>query len=265
MVIPKETIAKEYAHALADVAKSAQIKGFRPGKAPIKLVEAQTDKSKIYSHVLDHVLSPAYSEVIHEHKLVPLIDPHVDPKSMEEGKDWVMAVEVAVSPEIDLGDYESFVQKALKKHEKDHKKEAKPAKEGEKAVEPSAEEEKEHKLNVIFDALLDNAKIEVSQILIDEETRSSLNRLANQLSSLKLSLEDYAKSIKKTVADLVNEYKKTAESNLRLEFILQKLIDIKKPEVSDAEVQELKPQKGQESYAKYVIQKRKILDILAAL
>jgi len=255
MVIPKATIAKEYAHALTEVAKSAQIKGFRPGKAPLKFVEAQTDKSKLYSHVLDHVLSPAYSEVIHEHKLVPLIDPHVDPKSMEEGKDWVIAVEVAVAPEIDLGDYESYIQKALKKHAKTHAKEAKP----------DAEAEKEHKLNVIFDALLDNAKIEVAQILIDEETRSSLTRLANQLSSLKLTLADYAKSIKKTVPDLVNEYKKTAESNLRLEFILQKLIDIKKPEVSDADIEALKPQKGQESYAKYVIQKRKLLDILGAL
>ncbi|MFZ2199232.1 MAG: trigger factor [Microgenomates group bacterium] len=255
LVITKATIAKEYGHVLAEVAKTTSIKGFRPGKAPIKMVESQTDKSRLLSHVLDHVLSPAYSEVIHEHKLVPLIDPHVNPKSMEEGKDWVMAVEVAITPTIDLGDYAKYIPAALKKHAINHKepKDAKP------------EEEKDHKLNVIFDALLDKSAIAVAPILVDAETRSALERLAKQLSSLKLSIEDYAKSIKKSTDDLVSEYKKSALSNLKLEFILQKLILDKKPDVTDAEIAELKPQKGQESYAKYVVQKRKVLDILAAL
>lgn len=255
LTIAKEVIAKEYSHALSEVAKSAQIKGFRPGKAPLKMVEAQTDKSELYSHILDHVLSPAYSEVIHEHKLVPLVEPRVTPKSMEEGKDWVMAVEAAIAPEIKLGDYQKIISAALKKHAKAHKED------------PSAkpEEAKDHKLNVIFDALLDGLKFDVAPLLIQAETESALSRLQSQLTSLKLSVADYAKSIKKTTEELVAEYKKSAESNLKLEFILQKLIDDKKPEVTDDEIASLKPQKGQEGYAKYVLQKRKILDILAEL
>lgn len=216
LVITKAVIAKEYDRALSEVAKSAQVKGFRPGKAPLKMVEAQTDKSKLYSHVLDHVLSPAYSEVIHEHKLVPLIDPHVNPKSMEEGQDWVMSVEVAISPEIKLGDYEKIVQSALKKHAKVHKHE--PQKDA--TPEETAKQATDHKLNIIFDALLDGIKFQVSAILVEEETKSALSRLQNQLSSLKLAVADYAKSIKKTTQELIAEYKKSAESNLRLEFIL---------------------------------------------
>lgn len=262
LVIPKETIAKEYTHALAEVVKTANIKGFRPGKAPVKMVEAQTDKSRLYSHVLDHVLSPAYSEVIHEHKLVPLIEPRVTPKGMEEGKDWVMEVVVATSPEFKLGDYTKFIPVALKKHEKTHKEDKSESKaEGVK----SEEEAKDHKLNVIFDALLAETKLDVSDFLIEEETKSALQRLSTQLGQLKLSVADYAKSIKKTTDDLIAEYKTTAESNLKLEFILQKLIQDKKPEVSESEIAALKPQKGQEGYAKYVLQKRKILDFLSEL
>lgn len=255
LTIPKSVIAEEYQHALQEVAKTAQIKGFRPGKAPIKMVEAQTEKSALYSHVLDHVLSPAYSEVIHEHKLIPLIDPRVTPKTMEEGKDWVMSVTVAVSPEFALGDYAKIVKSALTKHGKEHKedKDAKP------------EELKDHKLNVIFDSLLLGIKFDVSPLLIEEETKSALSRLSSQLGSLKLSIADYAKSIKKTAEEIVEEYKKSAEANLRLEFILQKLIEDKKPEVSEAEVADMKPQKGQEAYAKYVLQKRKVLDFLSEL
>ena len=255
LVIPAATIASEYKKALTQVAKTAQIKGFRPGKAPIKMVEAQTDKSRLYSHVLDHVLSPAYSEVIHEHKLVPLIEPRVIPKGMEEGKDWFMEVTVATSPEIDLGDYAKYIGAAIKKHGTEHKED--------KGVKP--EEAKDHKLNVIFDALLDKAKIEVSSFLIEEETKSALQRLSTQLNGLKLSVEDYAKSIKKTTEELINEYKASAESNLKLEFILQKLIEDKKPEITEAEIAQIKPQKGQEGYAKYVLQKRKVLDFLAEL
>ena len=78
--ITKETIATEYQKVLLEVSKTTEIKGFRKGKAPLKMVEAQTDQSKLYSHVLDHVLSPAYSGVIREHKLVPLVEPRVTPK-----------------------------------------------------------------------------------------------------------------------------------------------------------------------------------------
>jgi FKBP-type peptidyl-prolyl cis-trans isomerase (trigger factor) len=251
LTLSAKAIATEYQHVLKEIAATAEVKGFRKGKAPIAMVEAQSDKSKLYSHVLDHLLSPAYSQVIHDNKLVPLIEPKVTPKSMEEGKDWVMAIEVASNPEVEVGSYEKYVKTALKKHG-DH-------------AHKDKKEEDEHKLNVIFDALLDNAKLSVAPLLVEEETKSALSRLAKQLESLKLSVEDYAKSVKKTTTDLVAEYKKSAESNLKLEFILQKLIELKNPAVTKAEIDALKPPKGQEIYAKYVLQKRKVLDFLSGL
>lgn len=262
LTLSAKAIAVEYQHVLKEVAGTAEVKGFRKGKAPLEMVESQTDKSKLYSHVLDHLLSPAYSEVVHENKLIPLVEPRVTPKAMEEGKDWVMHVEVATAPEFELGEYEKAVKAGLTKHAKVHKH-------NEKGDQPQTDQEKQaqadHQLNVIFDALLDSVKLEVAPLLVEEEAKSALSRLANQLTSLKLSVEDYAKSIKKTTDELVDEYKKSAQSNLKLEFILQKIIDAKKPEVSEAEVAALKPQKGQEAYAKYVLQKRKVLDFLSGL
>ncbi len=198
LTITKETIATEYQKVLLEVSKTIAIKGFRPGKAPLSMVESQTDQSKLYSHVLDHLLSPAYSAVIHEHQLIPLLAPRVTPKTMELGQDWVMAVEVAVPPEIKLGDYTKSIKKIK-------------------------ETDKDKKLNLIFDTLLKETKFEISPLLIEEETKSALSRLAQQLTSLKLSVSDYAKSIKKTTEELIAEYKKSAEANLKLEFILHKI------------------------------------------
>lgn len=261
LVIHAHDVAQEYQKVLRELAQTAEIKGFRKGKAPLAMVEGTADKSKLYSHVLDHLLSPAYSAVIHEHKLIPLIDPRVTPKSMEEGKDWVLAVELATSPTFELGSYEKSIATSLKQHDKVHKHEPKKDQKPEEAEQAA----KDHKLNVIFDALLAKVKLDVAPLLVEEETKSALSRLNNQLSSLKLSVADYAKSIKKTPDDLLKEYKKSATANLKLEFILQAIIKAKNPVVSDEEVQALKPQKGQEAYAKYVLQKRKVLDFLSGL
>jgi len=96
---------------MTKIAKTTKIKGFYPDKAHPNMVETQTDQSKMYAHILDRVLSPAYSEVIHDHKLVPLIEPRVTSKSMEEGQDWQMTVEVAIAPEYTLGEYTKSLKK----------------------------------------------------------------------------------------------------------------------------------------------------------
>jgi len=71
--------------------------------------------------------------------------------------------------------------------------------------------------------------------------------------------------MKKTTDELISDYNKSAEANLKLEFILQKLIELEKPTITDAELAALKPSKEQEPYTKYILQKRKVLDFLSAL
>jgi FKBP-type peptidyl-prolyl cis-trans isomerase (trigger factor) len=261
LTIPAAVVTREYTHVVDEYVKTAEIKGFRKGKAPRSLVESNLDQTKVINHVLDHALPPVYSTFLTTHKLSPLVDPRMAPKAMEMGSDWVFTVTTACAPQVELGDYKSAVKKALVAHRKTHAKEAK-TEEG-KAKDPSHEEERE--TSAIFDALLKSATVELSELLVDAETKSALSRLVNQLASLKIKVEDYAKSIKKSVDELVKEYQETAKTNLKLEFVLQKLIEIEAPEVTDDEISELKPGKGQEAYAKYVLQKRKVLDLLKKL
>lgn len=258
LTIPAATIAHEYTHVIDEYVQSAEIKGFRKGKAPRSLVEASVDQNKVINHILDHAIPPAYSHILVEEKLSPLVDPQIVPQKMDKDQDWVFTVTTAVAPEVELGDYKTAVKKALADHQAAHAKAA-------KAEKSDTHDEEEHETSTIFDALLATAKVDVAELLIDAEAKSALSRLVNQLASLKLKVEDYAKSIKKTTDELVKEYQETAKTNLKLEFILQKLIDAEKPEVKDTEIAELKPGKGQEAYAKYVLQKRKVLDILRKL
>ncbi len=253
LTLPKDDVAKRYQVVLQKTQQSTELKGFRRGHAPLNLVEASSDPAKLYSQVLEQLLPLAYSQFVSTNSLYPLIDPQITPEELKPNSDWVVQVRVAVAPEFKLGAYAKAVKAAITKHAKEHKEEK--GKEG----------HADHLDSVIFDALLTSSELSISTLLIDEEAKSALSRLATQLAQLKLSVADYAKSIKKTTEELVADYKKTAETNLKLEFILQKLVEEQKPVISPEEIAKLKPAKGQEAYAKYVLQKRAVLDYLAKL
>ena len=240
---------------IAKLAAKVEIKGFRKGKAPLNLVEEQLDKNKLYSAVLDEVIPPEYLKYLQANKLAPLTDPRITPTSMEDGKDWTFHVEIVVRPPVDLGKYQEYVKSALSEHAKTHPHDSKEKK----------AESDNHALSVVFDSLLQNAKLAVSPILIEEEAKNALSKLVNQLAGLKLNLDDYLKSMKKTQEELVKEYTNTAETNIKLELILGAVVDDLKPEVDDKEVASMNPQKGQEAYARYLVQKKKALDFLSGL
>lgn len=199
LIIPKAELAKAYQEALRESASRLTLPGFRKGKAPLALAEKQLDKNNLYAHALEHAFPHAYVDFIKEHELQPLVDPIVTPKTADPDSDWLLSIKTATFPELTLGKYETSI-KSIK----------------------SFKDEK-NKLPEIFDSLLENIKFDVSPVLVDAETKAALQRLAKQLSTLKVSIEDYAKSIQKSLEDIIKDYQATATTNLRLEFILYEI------------------------------------------
>jgi len=257
--IDKATIAKAYQSVLSSTAKEAEIKGFRKGKAPLKMVEQTLDKAKLYSRVLELVLPPVYSQAIRDGKHQPIIVPKITPLKMEEGKDWEFKAETAGVPEVKLGNYRDYIKKALAKAAKTHKKDQKaPDKE-------TGPKQDNWQLRTVLDAILEHVEVTPSPILVAEEAHSAIRKLESQLAPLKLTLDNYLKSIKKSHQELDEEYHKSATTNLRLEFALKEIVTHMNPEVTQAEIDELKPTKEQIPYAKYLLQKQKVLDTLVKL
>lgn len=234
------TVADGYQEVLREYASTSEIKGFRKGKAPISMVERSLDKSKIYRHVLEHILPHAYAEALDKNGFKPLIDPQLTPVSMEEGEDWEFKAETAGRPEIVLGDFKKYVAQAVKKAPK-------PGKE----TDPKAGDAK---LTIALDALLKNSQIEIAPMLVEEEAKTALGKLVNQLSALKLSIADYVKSIKKSQEELVSEYRVTAETNLKLEFLISEVAKELKLQIEE-----------KDPYKKYAAERSGALDFLSAL
>jgi trigger factor len=94
-----------FSQALNRLAAETSLQGFRPGKAPIPLVEKNIGEDKINQKVLEITIPLTYLKAIEQEKLMPLQSPLVNIKEFGKGKALVYEAEVDVMPEVKLGDY----------------------------------------------------------------------------------------------------------------------------------------------------------------
>jgi FKBP-type peptidyl-prolyl cis-trans isomerase (trigger factor) len=267
ITIPKEEIAKNYVLALDDIVKEAELPGFRKGKAPRNLVEEKTDKSHIYEHMMQKIVPQAYVEAVKEHSLQPIVSPKVELLKAKEGEDWEIRATTCEQPKIDLGDYKESIKKLLAS--------TKLWKPGDK--EESTKVTDEEKQQKVIQALLDSVKVEVPDILVEDEVNRSLSSLLSQTQSLGLNIDQYLTSVGKTPESIRQEYREKAITSYKLQFALDKIAMDEKIEVSEKEIEDMVNVTGdekvkkefedpyQKAYLKSVIMRRKALDSLSRL
>jgi trigger factor len=105
IAIPKEELDAARERAFRHLVKNVRIPGFRPGKAPRKIFEAQYGTSAIEERAIDSVVPGAYSKALAENDLVPVDEPQMELLPEEEGQPLRVRATVAVRPEIELHDY----------------------------------------------------------------------------------------------------------------------------------------------------------------
>ncbi len=88
------------------------IPGFRKGKAPRKMVEKMYGKEIFYEDAINAVLPELYDEAVKELNLEVMSRPDVNVDVIEEGKPVVVTCEVAVKPEVTLGEYKGLEAEA---------------------------------------------------------------------------------------------------------------------------------------------------------
>lgn len=270
ITIPRKRIKEAYQKTLSKMAKKTEIKGFRQGKAPLKLVEEKLGKSAVYEEILKTLVTEVYLEAVKEQKIKPIINPQIQVLSLEENKDWQIKATTCELPEIKLGDYKGEIKKALASE-----KIWVPGKD--KEPEKKEEADQDQRLQKIFSVLLKTAKIELPKILTEEEVNRMLSRLIDQTGRLGLTVEQYLASINKTSEQLREEYQKQADESLKLELILGAIADQEKITVEDEEVEKMikavpdeKTRKGmisspQKAYIKQLLRKRGVIDKLLKL
>ncbi|MEI8596234.1 trigger factor [Photobacterium sp. SP02] len=101
ITVPAANIEDAVTAQLRKIAKTRRFDGFRPGKAPIKMV-ARMFGASVRQDVLGEVMQRHYIEAIVKEKINPAGAPTFTPVDMAEGKDLVFKATFEVFPEIEL-------------------------------------------------------------------------------------------------------------------------------------------------------------------
>jgi trigger factor len=96
---------KKYSEMVVDT----PVAGFRPGKAPRKIIERRFHK-EVTDQIRSEVLLQSLEQLAEEHDIAPLTAPDIDPTKIEIPKDGplVYEFEVEVRPQFDLPNYKGL-------------------------------------------------------------------------------------------------------------------------------------------------------------
>ncbi len=105
--VTAEKFEEGLAYSFKKNAKNFRVNGFRPGKAPRKMVEQVYGEGVLYDDALNYVLPGEYYEAVKELNLEPVDEPKYDILKIGKGE-LVFTAEVYVKPEVKLGDYKGL-------------------------------------------------------------------------------------------------------------------------------------------------------------
>lgn len=102
--VPFEELEPDFDKAFKQLAKQVRLPGFRPGKAPRKLLEARIGRGAVLEQVVNEALPARYSQAVSTTDVKPLGQPEIEVTKIEDGQELVFTAEVDVRPEIALPD-----------------------------------------------------------------------------------------------------------------------------------------------------------------
>lgn len=101
--VPADEVQRELDRGFERVRQQAHIRGFRPGKAPRKVVE-QTYGEQIRREVIARLVEHSFHHAVEDHALAVVGSPEIDAGELNPGEPLRYTVLVDVRPEIALGD-----------------------------------------------------------------------------------------------------------------------------------------------------------------
>ena len=101
-------LSKARERAFRELVRNVRIPGFRPGKAPRKVFEAQYGTAQIEERAMNAVVPDVYDRALQENNLEPVDQPQMELLPEEEGQPLRVRATVSVRPQIELGTYKGI-------------------------------------------------------------------------------------------------------------------------------------------------------------
>jgi trigger factor len=107
VAVPATDVDNEVEQRLKNISRTARLKGFRPGKAPITVIRKQFGE-QVHADVVSDLIRSSFSEALTQEKLTPAGGPRIEPITMGPGTELKYAAIFEVVPEIQLKPFESI-------------------------------------------------------------------------------------------------------------------------------------------------------------
>jgi len=105
--VPAEQVSKEINSRLKQLSRTARLKGFRPGKAPLTVIRQQFGP-QVHREVIGELMQSSFSEAVTQQQLNPAGSPRIEPQTIGEGQDLTYVATFEVFPEVTLRPIEAL-------------------------------------------------------------------------------------------------------------------------------------------------------------
>lgn len=105
--IPANDIDSRVDARLEEVGKTVRMPGFRAGKVPMPMLKKRYGKA-VMGEVLELAVNETSAKALEERNLRPAVQPKIEVKEFDEGKDLVYTVSVEILPEFKIADFKGL-------------------------------------------------------------------------------------------------------------------------------------------------------------
>ncbi|HEY2195882.1 MAG TPA: trigger factor [Actinomycetospora sp.] len=106
--VPFDELKPTFDQAYKKIAQQVRIPGFRPGKAPARILDQRLGRGVVLEEVVNTAVPEKYGEAVGEAQVTPLGQPEIEVTSIDDGDKIAFTAEVDIRPEIQLPDYSSI-------------------------------------------------------------------------------------------------------------------------------------------------------------
>ena len=106
--VPFDELKPSFDRAYSKLAKMVRIPGFRPGKAPARILESRIGRGAVLDEVVQEAIPAKYAEAISSGDVRPIGRPDIEVTKIEDGEMLAFSAEVDVRPDIDIPAYDSL-------------------------------------------------------------------------------------------------------------------------------------------------------------
>lgn len=275
--ISADAIEAKWPQAVKHISEHAKLDGFRPGHIPEKILIEKVGEMTILEEAAELAIHDAYAKVVIDNKLKIIGHPKIVITKIARHSPVEVTIRTAVVPEINLPDYKKIALKVadkkddlevtekdvenvfedLKKHRREVEKVENPEIDDEFAkklgkfesaadlkakVRENLKHEKEYKAREarrieILETIRKDAKIDVPELLIENELDRMMNEFTHKLGQMGATLDQYKKDTNKTEDAMKEEWKDKARERAQNELILLEIARVEKLEPKKEDIE----------------------------